>query len=115
MTERSSDSTPSTRGMTPSTSDTINVLPTLSEAKAPVSLTLTIDKSVSKIAGWVIGALMGMTLISGISATVTVMTVMNSSARERDVNNKLQISENHWRDIEVKVKSLEAMNNDSRR
>lgn len=46
MTETSS-------GSTPPSNDTINVLPILSDAKAPISLTLTIDKSVSKVAAWI--------------------------------------------------------------
>jgi len=86
-------------------------------------LTLTIDKSVSKIAGWIVGALMGMTLITGVCATVTVMTVLRSNDRETAVNNRQQVSENHWRDIEVKQKSQESeierlkqeQNNDRRR
>jgi uncharacterized membrane protein YciS (DUF1049 family) len=32
---------------------------------------------------------------------------LDKADRERDVNSKLQVSENHWRDIEVKVKTLE--------
>lgn len=115
MTERSAASTPMTSDTMTSSGDTTNVLPLLSKAEAPVSVTLQIDKSVSKVAGWIIGALMVMTLISGISATVTVMTVMNASGREREVNNRLQISENHWRDIEVKVKHLEELTDDDRR
>lgn len=87
--------------------DTINVLPTLSEASAPVSLTLTIDKSVSKLAGWVLVLLFAMTLLTGISATVTVMTVRHSGDREDKVNDQLTVSQNHWRNLEVDVRALE--------
>ena len=115
MTERFSESTESTPDTTKNSGDTTNVFPILKEVNAPLSLTLSIDKSVTKIAGWIIGVLMGMTLICGISATVTVMTVMNSDDRERAVNNRLQVSENHWRDIEVDVKQLQEKLNESRR
>ena len=50
MTEKSNDST------TPS-GDTNNVLPLLSEAKAPVTVSLTVDRSVKTVAGWVMAAL----------------------------------------------------------
>lgn len=36
----------------------------MSEAKAPVSLTLTIDKSIGKIAGWLVGLLVGFAFLS---------------------------------------------------
>jgi len=101
MTENSEESTK------PST-DTINVLPILSKADAPVSLTLTIDKSVSKIAGWIVALLIALTSICAICATVTVMTVRGSQDREREVNNQLIVSQNHWRDMEVKQKANEA-------
>lgn len=50
----------------PST-DTTNVLPLLSEAKAPVTVSLTIDRSVKTAAGWLIGALMFATAASAVS------------------------------------------------
>lgn len=46
MTEKSPDSTDQSK-------DTTNVLPLLSKAEAPVTVSLTIDKSVSKVAAWV--------------------------------------------------------------
>lgn len=45
----------------------------MSEAKAPVSLTLTIDKSVGKIAGWVIGLLIGFAFLSAFSLSMAYM------------------------------------------
>lgn len=94
MTETSSESTPHSP-------DTINVLPILSEATAPVSLTLTIDKSVSKIAGWLIAVLLATTGVSCICLTALVLVVANSKDREEAVNNRQQVSENHWRNLEV--------------
>jgi hypothetical protein len=82
-------------------SDTINVLPILSEAKAPVSLTLTIDKSVSKIASWALTLILSLTIMAAVAATITVMLWSRGGERERDVNNKLTVSENHWRNLEV--------------
>lgn len=58
MTETSS-------GLTPPLTDTITVLPILSEAKAPVSVTLTIDKSVSKVAAWVIAVIIINSIVLG--------------------------------------------------
>jgi hypothetical protein len=65
--------------------DTINVLPILSEAKAPVSLTLTIDKSVSKIAGWVLIVLYANAVLMG-GAIVAAVWMINAYQRtEREV------------------------------
>ena len=44
-------------GLMPPSPDTTNVLPLLSEAKAPVTVSLTIDKSVRTVAGWLIALL----------------------------------------------------------
>lgn len=67
----------------PST-DTINVLPTLSEAKAPVSLTLTIDKSVSKVATWLLAVVIGCGVLigAGVVVGVWVLVAMRDEARE---------------------------------
>lgn len=77
----------------------------MSEAKAPVSLTLTIDKSVSKIASWALTLILSLTIMAAIAATITVMLWSRSGERERDVNNKLTVNENHWRNIEVQQNS----------
>lgn len=48
----------------------------MSEAKAPVSLTLTIDKSVSKIAAWVLVYLVVSSIVIGIGVVMAVnMTI----------------------------------------
>lgn len=77
MTETSS-------GSTQHSPDTINVLPILSEAKAPVSLTLTIDKSVSKIAGWVLGLIFGCAAIIGAGCVLAVWMVVAYLQADRD-------------------------------
>jgi len=56
--------------------DTTNVLPSLSEAKAPVTISLTIDKSVSKIAAWVVGVIMGCALLIGAGIVLAVLMVI---------------------------------------
>lgn len=77
MTETSSE-------LTPPSSDTINVLPILSEAKAPVSLTLTIDKSISKVAGWVIGVIIANAVLMGICAVLAVWMTISYQHEERE-------------------------------
>lgn len=64
--------------------DTINVLPILSDAKAPVSVTLSIDKSVSKVAGWVLIVLFANALLMGgaIMGTVWMVIEYNQAQRE---------------------------------
>lgn len=49
--------------------DTTNVLPLLSKADAPVTVSLTIDKSVKTVAGWVIGLLIA-TVVLSVSAMI---------------------------------------------
>lgn len=45
-------------------------------------------------------------IICGICAASTVGMYLRMTDRERDVNNKLQVSENHWRNIETDVETL---------
>lgn len=67
----------------PST-DTINVLPILSEANAPVSVTLSIDKSVKKVAAWVMVVMITSAFLigSGIMLGIWVLVTMRDEARE---------------------------------
>lgn len=78
MTETSSEST--TRSP-----DTINVLPTLSEAKAPISLTLTIDKSVGKVAAWVVGLVVAMAVLVGAGIVLAIWMIIAYQETEREV------------------------------
>src|SRR5690606_17101937 len=78
MTSNSSVST------TPS-ADTTTVLPVLSELKAPLTLSLTIDKSVSKVAAWVMVAFgAGMALI-GAGCVLAVWMIIAYRETEREV------------------------------
>lgn len=69
---------------TASSPDTINVLPVLSEAKAPISLTLTIDKSVSKVAAWVIGVIVANSILIGAGVVLGIWMTFAYSAAERE-------------------------------
>lgn len=66
-------------------SDTINVLPTLNEAKAPVSLTLTIDKSVSKVAAWVMAVIVASAMLIGAGCVLAVWMIIAYRETEREV------------------------------
>jgi phosphoribosyl-dephospho-CoA transferase len=90
--------------LTQPSSDTTTVLPNLSENKAPLSLTLTIDKSVKKVAEWIMVLLIGMTAVTSVCATLTIVMFISKNDRETAVNSRLQVSENHWRDLEVTQK-----------
>lgn len=57
MTDKSAESTQLTADRTPTSEGTTNVLTSLSKAEAPVSVTLTIDRSVGKIAAWVVAVM----------------------------------------------------------
>lgn len=48
----------------------------MSEAKAPVTVSLTIDKSVSKVASWVLGIIIGCSVLMGIGITAAVVMTM---------------------------------------
>lgn len=69
MTEKSPESTGLTSDRTQNSGDTTTVLPLLSKAEAPISLTLTFDRSVSKVASWVV-AVMTIAIVFAAVATV---------------------------------------------
>lgn len=64
--------------------DTINVLPILSEAKAPISLTLTIDRSVGKIAAWLIGLIVSLGALVGAGVVMAVWMTTEYQQSERE-------------------------------
>lgn len=92
---------------TPQSNDTINVLPILSEAKAPVSLTLTIDKSVSKVAAWAMLVIIGLGILCGICVAVTVGTVWHSKEYETETNSRVRVLQNHVDELTSKVRDFE--------
>lgn len=92
MTETSRGSNPQTPGMTvqtpgttPNSGDSIVALPLLSEAKAPISLTLTIDKSVGKVAAWVIGLVVSMAMLVGAGIVMSVWMIIAYRETEREL------------------------------
>lgn len=64
--------------------ESIVALPLLSEAKAPISLTLTIDKSVGKVAAWVIGVIVGSAAIIGAGCVLAAWMVVAYLQTDRD-------------------------------
>jgi len=90
MTETSRDSNPQTLGTTQQTpgttqnsGDSIVALPQLSEQKGPISLTLTIDKSVSKVATWVIAYIAVVTV-----GCITSLVIATSAYDRSDAANR---------------------------
>lgn len=84
MTERSTGSMELTADKMNSLGDTNNVLPNLSKADAPVSVTLTIDRSVGKIAAWVIGFVIAGSILIGAGAVLAIWMVIQSERSERE-------------------------------
>lgn len=92
MTEISHDSNPQTPdmtapmpGTTPNSGDSILALPNLRESKAPISLTLTIDKSVGKVAAWVVGLVIGMAALVGAGIVMSVWMIIAYRETEREL------------------------------
>lgn len=89
----------------------------MSEAKAPVSLTLTIDKSVSKVASWIIGCMIASVALS-VLALAMAYTANNrandmrdfADARYADLAQRFQMAEREarvaterWNDLKVEL------------
>lgn len=90
MTEKSPESTASTSDKTTNSGDTINVLPILSEAKAPVSVTLTLDRSTGKIAAWIIGVIVGLGAMIGAGMVLAVVMIIEWRAAQMEARVKAQ-------------------------
>lgn len=92
MTETSHASNPQmqgttqqTPGTTQSCGESIVALPLLSEQKGPISLTLTIDKSVGKVAAWVVGLVIGMAMLVGAGVVLSVWMIIAYGETEREL------------------------------
>lgn len=93
MTERFSDSTASTIDKTPDSTltkhgsgDTNNVLTSLNKAEAPVSVTLTIDRSVGKVAAWIVGV-----MVLAIAGSVTAIFIaIAANGRSESVDQRAE-------------------------
>jgi hypothetical protein len=69
----------------PNAGDTINVLPILKDASAPISLTLTVDKSVKKVAAWVMGVMIASAVMIGAGIVLAVWMIVAYRETEREV------------------------------
>ena len=85
MTETSHDSKPPTHDTNRTSGESIVALPLLSEAKAPISLTLTIDKSVGKVAAWVVGLVVALAMLVGAGVVLSVWMIIAYRETEREV------------------------------
>lgn len=65
--------------------ESIVALPNLSEAKAPISLTLTIDKSVGKVAVWVVGLIAVNSILMGAAIVMAIWMTISYRETEREV------------------------------
>ena len=88
------DTTTQTLGTTPNCGDSIVALPQLSEQKGPISLTLTIDKSVGKVAAWVVGLIVAMAMLVGAGIVMSVWMIIAYGETEREVRlQRLEVDE----------------------
>lgn len=97
MTETLHDSNQQTQGTTqqmpgttPNSGDSIVALPLLSEQKGPISLTLTIDKSVGKIAAWVVGLVVAMAMLVGAGIVLAVLMIIEWRSAQMEARVKTQ-------------------------
>jgi len=77
--------TAQTQGTTPNSGDSIIALPRLSEQKGPISLTLTIDKSVGKVAAWVVGLVVALAMLVGAGIVMSAWMIISYREMEREV------------------------------
>lgn len=57
----------------------------MSEQKGPISLTLTIDKSVGKVAAWVVGLVIALAMLVGAGIVMSVWMIISYREMEREV------------------------------
>lgn len=79
-----------TPGTTPNSGDSIVALPQLSKQEGPISLTLTIDKSVGKVAAWVVGLVMFMAALVGAGIVMSVWMIFEWRAAQMEARIKTQ-------------------------
>jgi hypothetical protein len=84
--------------------ESIVALPLLSEAKAPISLTLTIDKSVGKVAAWVIGLIVVNSFLMGAAFVMSVW--MTTAYRETEREVRLQRLETDEMNVRLELAGL---------
>lgn len=79
-----------TPGTTQSSGDSIVALPLLSEQKGPISLTLTIDKSVGKVAAWVVGLIIALAALVGAGIVLAILMVIEWRSAQMEARVKTQ-------------------------
>ncbi len=94
-TETDSTSTPRTSG------DSINVLPKLSDAKAPVSVTVNFDKGVRRIAGWVLAIIVVSSILIGFGIAASLWMVFEY----RDAQTEQRLTQYYIHDLDSKLYS----------
>lgn len=62
----------------------------MSEAKAPVTVSLTIDKSVSKIAAWAMGVIIGAAILIGAGIVLAVLMVIEWRSAQMEARVQIQ-------------------------
>jgi hypothetical protein len=106
MTERSIDLTESlsdreseSTGTTKTSGDSINVLPKLSDAKAPISVTLNLDRSVRKIAGWVLAVIIASSVLIGFGIAAAIWMIFEY----RDAQTEQRLTQYYIHDLDSKL------------
>jgi hypothetical protein len=79
-----------TPATTPNCGDSITALPLLSKQDGPISLTLTIDKSVGKIAAWMIGVVIGLAALVGAGIVLSVLMIIEWRSAQMEARVKTQ-------------------------
>ena len=62
----------------------------MSEQKGPISLTLTIDKSVGKVAAWVVGLVVSMAVLVGAGIVLAVLMIIEWRSAQMEARVKTQ-------------------------
>lgn len=75
---------------TPKSSDSIVALPLLSKQDGPISLTLTIDKSVGKIAAWMVGVVIGLAALVGAGIVLCILMIIEWRSAQMEARVKTQ-------------------------
>jgi hypothetical protein len=117
MVETSPDSNPQTQdttqptpGTTRNSGDSIVALPLLSEQKGPISLTLTIDKSASKVASWIIAYLAVVTLVALVASGIAIHATNRAHSAERRAEDMRDFSNARFEDLSQKYDVLQRDN-----
>lgn len=62
----------------------------MSEQKGPISLTLTIDKSVGKVAAWVVGLIIALAALVGAGIVLAILMVIEWRSAQMEARVKTQ-------------------------